>query len=167
MLDQAHNFELGTRVPLLMRAPFKTASTGAHATAPVEIVDLYRTLAELAGLPEPEATVQGKSLAPVFEDPAALSGAPAVAYSQYDRCAKHPEATDWTRFHGACKHFERTQLSYMGYSMRTQAWRYTVWMSWDGSAQRGKWEDCESTPVGSDLDQEPFCARELYAHPVD
>ena len=36
----------------------------------VELVDLFKTFSELAGLPVPEAGVEGKSFAPVFDNPA-------------------------------------------------------------------------------------------------
>ena len=78
------NFELGTRVPLIMRAPWLPAG-GARITPPVEIVDMYKTMAELAGLPAPESGVQGRSLAPLFIDATVNvwgEGEP-VAFSQY------------------------------------------------------------------------------------
>ena len=43
------NFELGTRVPLLIRAPFKPASIGRRIDTIVEVVDVYRTLSDLYG----------------------------------------------------------------------------------------------------------------------
>jgi iduronate 2-sulfatase len=51
------NFELGTRVPLLIRAAAATGSAGlavgGHSSELAELVDVYPTLAELAGLPLP------------------------------------------------------------------------------------------------------------------
>ncbi|MEN1678979.1 MAG: sulfatase [Planctomycetota bacterium] len=59
------NFEVATRVPLVIVAP---GVDGARATTRlVETVDLYPTLCELAGLPEPEH-LQGRSLLPLLED---------------------------------------------------------------------------------------------------
>ena len=51
----------------------------------------------------------------------------------------------------------------MGYTVRTMDWRYTAWMAWDGSKQRGRWEDCDTQLSRSR--NVSFCARELYAHP--
>jgi arylsulfatase A-like enzyme len=67
-------FETATRVPFILSAPWMAGSAGKVSDEPVELVDLYRTLADLAGLPQPPApspmdhtSVQGKSLVPVLE----------------------------------------------------------------------------------------------------
>jgi hypothetical protein len=43
------NTELATHVPLLIRAPWAAASVGQRTSVKAELVDLYRTLAELSG----------------------------------------------------------------------------------------------------------------------
>ena len=67
------NFELGVRVPLIVRAPWATAVRGKFSDELAELVDLYPTLAELAGLPPAGATLGerlgGTSLAPIFSAP--------------------------------------------------------------------------------------------------
>ncbi len=68
------NYEMATRAPLLIADPRRPA--GAHTAALVEFVDLYATLAELAGLPAP-ARHDGRSFAALLADPA-LSGKAAV-----------------------------------------------------------------------------------------
>lgn len=93
------NFEVGTRVPLIFSHPGQT-SRGRRTDRIAELIDLYPTLCELAGLPLP-AGLEGRSLAPVLRDPAvAWDGA---ALSQ------------WPRPH-------------MGYSLRTDRYRYTEWV---------------------------------------
>ncbi len=56
------------RVPLIIRAP--GAKAGEAAGGVVELIDLFPTLCDLAGLPVPE-TVQGRSFAKLLQDPAA------------------------------------------------------------------------------------------------
>jgi len=102
------NFELDARVPLLIRVPGQP-HPGAATRALVEYVDVYPTLAELAGLPAPP-DLAGRSLTPILRDPAAPGRE--FALSQFSRPfnAGAPEA--------------------MGYSIRTATHRYTRWVSW-------------------------------------
>ena len=44
---------LSTRVPLLIRAPHRKHAAGAEAAGPFELIDLFPTLASLAGVPVP------------------------------------------------------------------------------------------------------------------
>ena len=68
----------------MIRAPWKPSSVGAHTGSYIELVDLYRTLAALAGAPAPSADVQGDDFSAVFDDPSAPLKA--EAYAQYSRC---------------------------------------------------------------------------------
>ncbi|NNJ28129.1 sulfatase [Alienimonas chondri] len=70
------NFEQATRIPLLFAGPGVPSGqvTGGRATGQLaESVDVYPTLAELAGLPAPTGPqpIDGVSLVPVLNDPAA------------------------------------------------------------------------------------------------
>lgn len=60
------NYEQATRIPLIIAPPGRS---GTVSNALVETVDLYPTLAELAGLPAPEG-LEGRSFAVLLEDPA-------------------------------------------------------------------------------------------------
>lgn len=72
------NYEQATHIPLLISVPGVT-KPGTRTEALAETVDLYPTLAELAGLPAPRASqpLEGKSLAAVLKDPS-RSGKEAV-----------------------------------------------------------------------------------------
>ncbi len=59
------NYEQAARIPLIVSAP--GGVKGAHTKALTETVDIYPTLAELAGLPAP-ATLDGKSFAKTLQD---------------------------------------------------------------------------------------------------
>jgi iduronate 2-sulfatase len=64
------NYEQANRIPLLIVAP-GVAKAGAATKQLAESVDLFPTLAELAGLPSPDVPqpIDGKSLVPVLRDP--------------------------------------------------------------------------------------------------
>jgi arylsulfatase A-like enzyme len=64
------NYEQATRIPLLIVAPGVTQPNTVTSQL-TESVDLYPTLAELAGLPKPAGPqpIDGLSLAPVLRDP--------------------------------------------------------------------------------------------------
>ncbi|MCR9199663.1 MAG: sulfatase-like hydrolase/transferase [Planctomycetaceae bacterium] len=94
------NFELDTRVPLIVRAPDMPAP-GKSTASLVELLDVYPTLADLAGLPAP-AQVEGVSFVPVLQDP------------------NHPGKT------AAVSQYPRGQR--MGYSLRTSTHRLTQWV---------------------------------------
>jgi len=94
------NFELDTRAPLLLSIPGRK-SAGAATNALVEFVDIYPTLAEACGLEVPDHC-EGLSMLPLVENPE--RSWKAAAFSQYPRG------------------------KLMGYSIRTERWRYTEWI---------------------------------------
>lgn len=66
------NYEQANRIPLIMAAPgIANANTSTKQLA--ESVDVFPTLAELAGLPKPQGPqpIDGESLVPVLKDPSA------------------------------------------------------------------------------------------------
>lgn len=124
-------FEGSARVPLLIVAP-GVSQPGALAKSPVSHLDLYPTLAELAGIQAPES-LQGQSLVPMLKDPAALGRG--WALSQVNRgglrrpAGSAPQGAAGNRF--------------FGYSLRTPRWRYT---EWDEGGQGRELYDHEQDP---------------------
>ena len=57
--------ELAVHVPLLMRVPWKRASLGQRTQVKAELVDLYRTLAEVLGLGAAVSRVPSPPPAPI------------------------------------------------------------------------------------------------------
>ncbi|VTU02502.1 iduronate-2-sulfatase : Iduronate-2-sulfatase OS=Planctomyces brasiliensis (strain ATCC 49424 / DSM 5305 / JCM 21570 / NBRC 103401 / IFAM 1448) GN=Plabr_3210 PE=4 SV=1: Sulfatase [Gemmataceae bacterium] len=93
-------FEDSTRVPLIISAPRHKAAWGKKSEALVELVDLYPTLADLAGAGSKiPALVQGRSLRPLLEE---------------------PTRDDWQRR-------SAYTLNGDGESVRTRRWRFTSW----------------------------------------
>lgn len=66
------NYELANRIPLIIAGP-GVAKPGSSTRQIAETVDIYPTLAELAGLPRPTGPqpIDGVSLVPVLKDPGA------------------------------------------------------------------------------------------------
>ncbi len=94
------NFEVATRSLLIASSPGQK-NAGARTDALVEFVDIYPTLCDLCGLPIPEG-LEGTSFAPVMDNP------------------KRPWKT------AAFSQYPRGRI--MGYSMRTDRYRYTEWL---------------------------------------
>ncbi len=105
------NYDIDTRVPLMIRAP-GVGPTGGRSSSLVELVDLFPTLSDLAGIPVPE-NMEGTSLRPILEAPDSV--VKTAAFSQYVRRPKN--SPDGHR--------------YMGYAMVTDRYRYVEWYPWD------------------------------------
>ena len=118
------NFELATHAPMMIHIPGKT-DEGLVTERLTEMVDLYPTIVEAAGLPPiplcPEANStkiklcrEGTSLMPLIENP--HGPWKTAAFSQYPRTAPNGD-------------------SVMGYSMRTDQFRYTEWPQFKGKPE--------------------------------
>jgi hypothetical protein len=46
-----------------------------------------------------------------------------------------------------CEFVDRTEMDYMGYSVRTEEWRYSEWVKWNGTDMRPEWD----AGVGAEL----------------
>ncbi|XP_048772177.1 iduronate 2-sulfatase-like isoform X1 [Ostrea edulis] len=151
------NFEVATRVPLLVSVPGLTGkplygpprpqtseslSVKTHhnqyqtSDGLVELVDIFPSLAELAGLPVLEICPQnssnttlcteGYSFVPLIRNATNSHISPIVhswksaVFSQYPRPSVQPETdSDQPR---------AVNTRIMGYSIRTDNWRYTEWI---------------------------------------
>lgn len=100
MWGKTTNYELDTRVALICRVPSMKAA-GKKSQALVELVDVYPSLASLAGLPVPKHC-EGSSVGPLLNAPD-KEWKPA-AFSQFSRGSR------------------------MGYAMRTDRYRYVEWL---------------------------------------
>ena len=108
-------FEPSARVPMIVVSPDQTRR-GTTVESPVELVDLYPTIANITGHTPPE-NLEGASLLPLVENPT----------QEWDR----PAFTQvWRR-------------TYPGYSVRTARWRYN---EWDRGEQGRELYDYENDP---------------------
>lgn len=113
-------FENSARVPLLVAAPGFSGSRGEGSGAVAELLDLYPTLADLAGLEAPEY-LAGRSLRSNLADPAAPGKQAAMTvFRTVDR--QHQERG------------LRHRPSALSHTIRTERWRYTEWgeRGWQG-----------------------------------
>ena len=144
---KATNYEIATRVPLIFWTP-EMKNRGKATNALVELVDLYPTLCDLAGLSKP-SHLAGKSLVPLLKNPKAKGKKFAV--SQFP----NPALREWaanplspgmreTFFGPLIEEVEgkiKRQLGkqwnrelfenhLMGYTIRTERYRLVAWLDY-------------------------------------
>ena len=205
MWSMMNLLETSLRVPLLVRpaprdARFATAPTrwrrmGARARPravgpfavydqPVELVDLFPTVAALAAVSAPPAEwhLPGRDLTAVLQrgvgvgegaargagrragsstrkaegtEGAVATEKASAAFSQITRCsnctlayagAEEYEAegcaadgVDALKYTVPCALTPRAEFDWMGMSVRTANWRFTVYCAWDGETLRANW----------------------------
>ena len=74
-------FEQTLHVPLIVADP-RLPKAGTASDSVVELLDVYPTLVDLAGLPRPSSPLHGRSLRPLLENPEADENRPAYAIHQ-------------------------------------------------------------------------------------
>ncbi len=141
---KATNYEIATRVPLIVWTPTMKAR-GRKTGALVELVDIYPTLCELAGLPRPDH-LEGHSFAPLLDDPdrpwkkAAFSQYPNPALREWAANPLSPQMRE-TFFGPLIRDVEQRIIDQMGdrwdrelfekhlmgYAMRTDRYRLVEW----------------------------------------
>eukprot|EP00756_Hemistasia_phaeocysticola_P024699 Hpha_TRINITY_DN15963_c0_g5::TRINITY_DN15963_c0_g5_i1::g.74487::m.74487/K01136/IDS; iduronate 2-sulfatase len=133
------NFELGVRVPLIIRAPWITTSVGATTAAFAEAVDLYPTFVELSGLPPVPASegLEGSSLVGVLQAPG--EEGKDYAFSQFAKQNVKSTELHKTEAWGVCTECSHSDIDVMGYSIRSDNWRYTEWVGWDKEKLLPQW----------------------------
>jgi iduronate 2-sulfatase len=142
---KATNYEIAARVPFMIYAPWMK-SKGQKTKALVELMDIYPTLVELAGLKRP-AAIQGKSLVPLMNDAtqtwnepvltqypnpalrewAALPLSPEMRETFFGPLITEKEDEIKAQF-GSRFNRELFENNLMGYSLRTDRYRFIAWM---------------------------------------
>jgi arylsulfatase A-like enzyme len=103
-------FKNSTRTPLILVAPDQLAA-GQRSSILVELVDIYPTLVALAGLPGSAGSLEGKNLQAILQG--SMPGRE-FALSQ-----------SWSAAHLTRPEWRGREV--MGYSIRTDHYRYTEW----------------------------------------
>jgi iduronate 2-sulfatase len=143
---KATNYEIAARVPLIIWTPdMKDGTRGQSTDALVELIDMYPTLCELAGLEKP-SHLEGHSFVPLLDDPqrewkkAAFSQFPNPALREWAANPLSPEMRQ-TFFGPLIEEVEARIIAQqgdawerdlfenhlMGYSMRTPRYRFISW----------------------------------------
>ncbi|WP_145418361.1 sulfatase [Planctomycetes bacterium K23_9] len=142
---KATNYEIGTRVPLMIWTPDMKVR-GAKTDSLVELVDIFPTLCDLAGVAKPEH-LEGHSFVPLLNDPnqkwkkAAFSQYPNPALrewaanplspamretwfgpliSEVENRIKQQQGDKWDR--------ELFEQHLTGFAMRTDRYRLVLWL---------------------------------------
>ncbi|TWU62709.1 Arylsulfatase [Crateriforma conspicua] len=156
---KATNYEIATRVPLMIWSPSMKAR-GVKTDALVELVDIYPTLCDLAGLEKPDH-LEGHSFAPLMDSPnqpwkkAAFSQYPNPALREWAANPLSPEMRE-TFFGPLIEEVEQRiqkqqgdrwdrdlfENNLMGYAMRTDRYRLVAWKDR---------RDAEATPIFVEL----------------
>lgn len=125
-------FERSARMPLIIAAP--GLSQAANTAKPVELLDLYPTLADLCGL-KPPANLEGQSLRPLLTAPSGKAWTkPAITQIWHNKTA-------W------------------GYSIRTERYRYTEWL--EGRAGRELYDHATDSEEVTNLANIPQHAKTI------
>ncbi|KLU02818.1 sulfatase [Rhodopirellula islandica] len=149
------NFELDARVPLIIADP-RTDQTGQRTNCLTELVDLYPTLASLAGIADdlPE-NLEGSDLSSLLTTPNQMLKVAAFTQHQHPFYAPREKWIAW------------------GYSVRSPDWRYTQWRSiQDDQIIAEELYDHRTDPTESQnvVEQHPEIARkhakQLANHPA-
>ena len=109
-------FETAIRAPLVVVDPRRGKTAGRTCHRIVQFVDIYPTVADLAGLPLP-AALEGTSLRPLLDDPTAEWNKPALTV----------QSRGWS----------------LGRRIRTERWAYS---QWDGDSKGAMLFDHDADP---------------------
>ncbi|MFM9029417.1 MAG: sulfatase [Opitutaceae bacterium] len=124
------NYEEANRIPLILAGP--GIARGARTRTPAETVDIFPTLAELAGIPRPAGPqpIDGTSLAAVARDPAAK--VKDHVYHAFPRTRQGREV--------------------IGRAIRTERYRLVEWKAPGGDPASAEFElyDYEADPLESE-----------------
>ena len=147
------NLEDDTRVPFMLRVPGIT-NNGMRTNALVELIDIFPSLTELAGLPVPQVCpeenkdiltcVEGTSVVPLLRDPE--QEWKKAAFSQYPR-----PSTAMTGLHCIPREPpyqpQNQGEDVMGYAIRVDTYRFVEWYGFNRTSATPNWDDVWGTEL--------------------
>ena len=140
------NFEQAVSSPMIIYSPDHGIENN-KTNSPVELLDIYPTLCDLAGISIP-SEVEGRSIKKVMSDP--------------NHKVRHAALAQYTRMSGGKR--------VMGYSLRDERYRYTKWVQMDyRSGERyGNTIACELYDYEIDYDEKiNRCSDSNYSNIID
>ena len=96
--QKQHLFEQATRVPFVISVPWLKDQHGRGTKRITELVDLFPTLTDLAGIPAPDA-IQGTSLKPLLMDTKSSAWKKSLAFTISRSGGESIRTADWRFTH--------------------------------------------------------------------
>lgn len=152
------------------------------------------TLIDIAGLPPCTelGTTNGQSLGPVLHNPP-LNGTGVgkqYAFSQFPRCNCTYATAESDSLNGTCQSnyinaythetgatgaannhvclfTPASRFDWMGYSIRAESYRYTLFVKWDGLLLKPRWNDVQSQELYGEKDLSTDFDSATFSEPVN
>lgn len=132
------NYEVALKVPLIVYDPKFPQANANRIDAITELIDLFPTLVDIAGLPalnkcsnaidyedESITCTEGKSLHKLMQSEQLVENSEEEAFSQYPRPGPIPTKSPDS------DQPKLQEIKIMGYSIRTRQFRYTAWIKFN------------------------------------
>ena len=153
------NFEDATHVPFFLHVPGVTDS-GMQTQAFVELIDIFPSITELAGVDVPPmcpegnhkllTCVEGSSVVPLLKDPKQTWKK--ASFSQYARPAAGLHTIPGHPPFDNNEHNENV----MGYTMRVEQYRFTEWVRFNRTTAVPNWDEVWGTELYNHTQQAVF-----------
>ena len=141
-------YEIDARVPLIVRDPHQPAGRGKSCAHLVELVDLYKSVVDLANLPFSRTLytwLEGHSLRPSLARPRGHARRRDVAITMMPKCLGKATEPDNTPFSCNDKSFTWGRIMragaapLVGFAARSDRYRYVAWMRLNATIDAVDW----------------------------
>ena len=141
-------YEIDVRVPLIVRDPEAAAGHGKSCAHLVELVDLFKSVIDLANLPFSKTLytwLEGHSLRASLSKPRSRLRHRDIAITMMPKCYGKSKEADVTPFSCNDKSFtwsgrlEQGYFPLLGYAARSNDYRYVAWMKHNATFDAVDW----------------------------